>query len=1161
MQEPQSDRPGRRSFWCLTVLQAQAAFSDNAFKQLMFLYAMLLTAERGAMQGKLNAVITGMFPVAYLVFSCWAGFLADKFSKRQITLATKYSEMGIMGLGALVFWVAGSSAEPSWTAFYLALGVLFLMYTQSAFFSPTKYGIIPEMVPTRRLGWANGVIGLTTFLAIILGLAAANEVFEYFRPAPETGRPGRVHWFMLGLVGMAFGGLMFGVFIRRTPRANPDRSVPLNFMPELRRYFGMLWADRVLTRTVLGLAYFWGVGALVLAHVPVWGKHALELANVSAGRLYPLLALGIGVGSILAGLLSRHRIEVGLVPLGALGIGVFSLPLGLASGQRLGLMIACMFMVGVSAGMFAVPLNAILQGRTALRDRGGLLAANNYATNIGILIGSGLLYLFYAIGMGPNQIFVVIGVLTLAGTAAAMAMLPQAFVKLINLLLTKLVYRIRTHGVDRIPEEGAALLVANHVSFVDALLVLAVSPRPVRFVVYKEIYEKWWLRWLLGVMGCIPISARHSQRELIRSLRAAGRALAEGELVCIFAEGQISRTGMMLPFRRGYQTILKEAPAPVVPIYLHGVWGSIFSYEGGKFFWKRPRRIPYPVRIVVGKPQAPGVSPSQLRQRIQELGAEAAKQSKADEAPLQRRLIQTGRRHWFRFAMIDTMSPEMNWGQVLWRTVILSRRLRWAWRGQEVVGVMLPPSVGASLVNYGAAMTGRTVVNLNYTAGQEIINDCAARAGVRTVVTSRTFLERTGLEAPAEPIYAEDHRGYRGLGEVFGAMLMARLAPAGLLERYCGRMRVTGPDTLASIIFSSGSTGQPKGVMLSHFNIGANVESFRQGIHVWRHDRLLGTLPLFHSFGYTVALWAPAIFPFGVVHHANPLDMKTIGELVRTREVTVVITTPTFLQAYERRIDPSQLGGINCIITGAERLPDRLRVGFLEKFGIEPLQGYGTTECSPVVATNVNDHRAPGECQIGHKRGSIGVPLPGIAVRIIDPETGRRRPEGEPGLVHVYGPNIMQGYLDMPEATEAAVRDGWYNTGDIGYMDEDGFIFLTGRQSRFSKIGGEMVPHVMIEDKLHEVLELDEQRLVVTAITDERRGEVLVVLHTLEEELLEGIGEKLAAAGLPNLWIPRREHFYRIEELPTLGTGKLDLKEVERQAHVLVFGNRNGPAR
>lgn len=1129
-----------RGFWCLVGLQAQGAFNDNAIKLMLILYAGLLFSANSQRQALYNGFIAALIPLAFLIFSCWAGFLADKFSKRSVILTTKTVELGIMLLSVMVFWLGGSALTPHFSTLALGIGVGFLLFIHSAFFSPSKYGIIPELVPEERLTWANGIIAMTTFLAIIFGSIFTNELFD-------RAQPNHLYLIPILLTLGSVAGLLLGLGIRHTPPANPGRSIDLNFLPELKRYIKILFADRTLALTVAGLAFFWSVGAVLLSHVIVWGEHSLGFAQVNAGRLYLLLALGIGVGSALAGYLSRDRIETGLIPLGSLGIALFSFPLAFASPHNWPFMILSVFLVGASAGFYSVPLNAILQSRTDKADRGGLLAACSYFTDSSMML-SLVLYMGLTKVLTPNTIFLVIALVTLLGMVVVLCLLPEALLRFITFLLVHTLYRMRRVNLDNLPTEGPVLLVSNHVSFVDALLIGAVVPRPVRFIVWEGLYRKPLLRWLLKTLRCIPVSTEQRPRDLIASLRKAGEALKAGEVVCIFAEGEISRTGMMLPMHRGYEIILKDAPAPVVPVYLAGVWGSIFSFEGGKFFWKWPRRIPYHVRIAFGRPLPASVSPAHLHQALEATGAEAALAAKPDLPLLHQILISSARRNWGRFLMTDILSPPITFGQTLWRSIILARRLSQVWAGQEMVGVLLPPSVGGALVNYAAALSGRTVVNLNYTTGQAVLDHCAEKCALKTVVTARAFLDKVGLKPPADPVYIEDYRGFHGFSEVILSILAARLFPARLLTRFCRAIRPVTPDTLATIIFSSGSTGEPKGVMLSHFNIMANVESFRQAIRILPEDRMLGTLPFFHSFGYTVSLWGGLAFPLPSVYHLSPLDIKTIGELCQKHQITVIVTTPTFLQTYLRRVPPAQFGGINCVITGAERLPDRLRLAFLERFGVEPLQGYGTTECAPVVSVNVDDYRSPGFFQLGHKRGSIGHPLPGIAVRIVHPETGEPLPAGQSGLLLVYGANVMQGYLGLPEKTAEVLQDGWYNTGDIAYVDEDGFIFITDRLSRFSKIGGEMVPHIRLEEKLHEALGLSEPSLVVTAVPDERKGEQLIVLHTLEEKTLDGVSEKLAEAGLPNLWIPRREMYFKIEQIPVLGSGKLDLVAVRKIA-------------
>jgi len=353
---------------------------------------------------------------------------------------------------------------------------------------------------------------------------------------------------------------------------------------------------------------------------------------------------------------------------------------------------------------------------------------------------------------------------------------------------------------------------------------------------------------------------------------------------------------------------------------------------------------------------------------------------------------------------------------------------------------------------------------------------------------------------------------------------------------------------VTTIIFSSGSTGEPKGVLLTHANLLSNIQSLEQLFDPVPQDRVMGVLPFFHSFGAMATLWFPLTAGIGAVYHPNPLDARGIAEAVRQYGCTFLLATPTFLQSYIRRADPAAFGSLRYVVVGAEKLSPRLADAFTERFGIEPLEGYGSTECSPLVAVNVPDHREQGIHQVGTKRGRIGHPIPGVSVRVVDPDNFSPRPPGMEGLLLVKGPNVMAGYLGRPDLTREAVRDGWYVTGDLAVVDEDGFIIITDRLSRFAKIGGEMVPHLKVEEALHGALGAPEQVLTVTSVPDRDKGEKLAVVHTLDDETLRRLQEKLLSLGLPNLWLPRKDAFLRVDRLPLLGTGKLDLRKVREIA-------------
>src|SRR6185437_7131555 len=650
----------------------------------------------------------------------------------------------------------------------------------------------------------------------------------------------------------------------------------------------------------------------------------------------------------------------------------------------------------------------------------------------------------------------------------------------------------------------------------------------------------------------------------------AAEAIQSGSLVCIFGEGQITRTGNLLPFRRGMERIMRatasegEPDAPIIPVCIDGLWGSVFSFERRRFLWKLPRKVPYPIRIQFGAPLPADATAAAVREAVQQMQCRAWHE-RAERLPrLERSWRRTARRHPLRRAISDQRSGTLRFGAVLVKTVFLARRLRVRWSGQATVGILLPPSAGAALANFAAQLAGKQVVNLNYTLPEALLASCVRQAGLQIVLTSRAFLEQRPLQAPGDLVFLEDVAAAPRLAEKLAAAAAAWLLPAAQLEAWVGNetARQPGNDRVATIMFSSGSTGDPKGVVLTHRNIAANIEQVTQVFDLERRDKFLGSLPLFHSFGYTMTLWLPALRGLEVVYHPDPREAKAIGKLVEQRRVTFVLGVPKLLQLYLAQCAAEQFGGVRRVLVGAEKLPDRVAEAFERRFGIRPIEGYGTTECAPVIAVNTPDVRRPGVHQVGLKRGSVGHPLPGIAIRLVNAETGAPAAPGEPGVLWVKGPNVMQCFLGRPEATASVLQEGWYNTGDIVTEDEDGFLAIAGRVSRFAKCGGEMVPLDLLEERLRGFCEGASDGLAVAAVTSDE-GERLVVLHCLSEEQIRALHLGVASSDLPNGWKPKPQHYFKVEALPVLGTGKADLRALEamaKQAFAQVPGVAAGDA-
>ncbi len=513
--------------------------------------------------------------------------------------------------------------------------------------------------------------------------------------------------------------------------------------------------------------------------------------------------------------------------------------------------------------------------------------------------------------------------------------------------------------------------------------------------------------------------------------------------------------------------------------------------------------------------------------------------------------IRTCKQQRRRAKVADSFGEELTGGSLLMRTLILRRLLR-----REVlapdemnVGVLLPPTVPAVIANAALTIDRRVAVNLSYTSSQGIIQDCIDQAGISHVLTSRSVISKLDLKLNTNVVLLEDLQKKLTLGDKLAGFLGSYIVPAGMLVKSLGLRNIRNDDLMA-LMFTSGSTGPPKGVMLTYGNIASNVETIQEVVQINRDDVLAGVLPYFHSFGYTITLWTVLSMAVKGVYHFSPLDARRIGKMCQKHGVTILLATPTFLRSYLRRCDAAAFAKTDVVVTGAERLPPDVADAFEAKFKVRPIEGYGCTETAPLAAVNVPPSRNRDSSRINAKEGTVGRPLPGVAARIVHEESGEVCGANQEGMLQIKGPNIMKGYLARPDLTAEVIRDGWYVTGDMAMLDEDGFIRITGRKSRFSKIGGEMVPHIRIEEMLANLIGDIENglRAVVTAVADTRKGERLIVLHTKIDQSPEELCKGLSEAGLPNLYIPSPDSFLEIAELPMLGTGKLDLKRVREIA-------------
>lgn len=754
-------------------------------------------------------------------------------------------------------------------------------------------------------------------------------------------------------------------------------------------------------------------------------------------------------------------------------------------------------------------------------------------------IGKSVSYVYYVlIGIGVLLLgFIILGLIS-----------PRMFMRTVMTPWLTMCYRKEIVGLENLPTEKGCVVVSNHVSWIDGILILWMLPRNVRFVVDGGNFNNRALDWIAGAFDTILMTA--SPKSIGRALKTARSAIDEGDVVGIFPEGTLTRTGQLQAFRPGVKKILKDPEALVVPMWLEGMWGSIFSFSGGKFFWKWPKQYRRTITLRLGEPLK-GAEPLEfIRSRVQELGARSKTDRRNDFPILASKVIRVWRKAGRRLQAADSLGTELSGRDLLIRTLILRRVLRREVfsNDEQFVGVLLPPSAGGVSVNVALAMDQRISANLNYTVSSSVLNHCIQDVGVKHILTTEKFMSKMDFELDAELVMLDSIRNKVTAVDKLIGFLQARFVPGKILDRILGLHKVDGDDTL-TVIFTSGSTGMPKGVLLSNANVSHNVSAVDSAVKLDHNDTVLGILPFFHSFGYAVTLWTVnTVGPKGI-YHFNPLDARQIGKLAEKYKVTVILATPTFLRGYLRRIKPEQFKHMDVVVVGAEKMPAELFDSFEKKFGVRPVEGYGATELSPLVSVNIPPSRSAAKYQKDRIEGSVGRPLPSVSVKVVSTDDGSEMEADQDGMLLVTGPNVMKGYANRDDLTEKAIQDGWYETGDIARIDKDGFLHITGRLSRFSKIGGEMVPHVRVEEEIARLLtegdDDEEIRACVTAVPCPKKGEKLIVLHKATEVSIDTILNGLREQGLPNLFIPSADAFIKVDSIPMLGTGKLDLKKAK----------------
>lgn len=1121
----------------------------NAFVDLghkIIVQNTVFKAYDGQAQIVLTAIVNALILLPFVLLFSPSGYISDRYAKTRVMRVSAW-------LAVLLTLVITYSYHHG--NFELAFAMTFLLAVQSAVYSPSKYGYIRDLVGAEKLAEANGFVQVATTLAILLGTFAFSIGFEYYLDATTVWNETTIltdiaplGWFLVA------GSVLELALAYRLPMFKPVAAA-LRFDwraytrgTYLRDNLRLIWRQDIIWLSIVGLAIFWAIAQVVLASFPAFVKAETGITNtVVIQGLMACAGIGIVFGSSMASRASEHHIETGLIPLGALGVAACIVALPMLHGPfALGLNFIALGFLG---GLFIVPLNALIQFHAREDERGRVLAGNNLVQNTTMLAFLGMTVGLAALGAGTDVLFAILAVTAVGGALYTLYKAPQSLVRFIVNEIFSSKYRLAIVGFENFPQTGGVLLLGNHISWIDWAIIQMASPRPVRFIMERSIYERWYLKWFLDFFGCIPISAGQYQQ----ALAEVSACLNRGEVVCLFPEGTISRHGQLSEFKHGYEKAAAEASGVIVPFYLRGLWGSSFSRSntGLKALRKSGRKRE--IVVAFGAPLPMQTTADALKQKVFELSISAWEEYTNRLPDIAAAWLTTARRLGSRTAITDTTGKPVSCRRFATGTLLLSRLLRRRCRGRNI-GILLPTGSAGALANLAILNCGKTVVNLNYTASIDALQSAIRKAGIAHIVTSSRFIDKlagrsidvTALSEQAGFVYLEDLMATPSPLSRFATLAAFSVLPTSLiLKLFHRRSDINDP---AAILFSSGSEGEPKGVVLSHKNIMSNIRQVSDVLNTEADDVVMATLPLFHAFGLTVSTLMPLVEGIPVVAHPDPTDAANIGKAVARHKATILFGTSTFFRLYTKssRVLPLMFASLRIVVAGAEKLAPAVREAFKLKFNKDIFEGYGATETTPVASVNVPDEldAVSWKVQRGNKVGTVGMPLPGTSFRIVDPDTLTTLPANEDGLILIGGNQVMLGYLDDPARTDAAVVviDGrrWYKTGDKGHIDEDGFLSIVDRYSRFAKIGGEMVSLGAIEDAVRAALELPDLACLAVALPDAKKGESVTLLVAADADGPEPdtLRAKLSAAGMNPLMIPAQVR--RVEAIPVLASGKTD---------------------
>ena len=1113
-------------FWC----QFFSAFNDNFLKNaLVFL---LVFKVGGPLADALTQVAAAIFIAPYFFLSALGGEMADRFDKAWVAQRLKLAEIGIAFIAVLGFWL--NTLGHDQTSITMLFIALFLFGVIGSLFGPIKYGILPDHLARSKLPAANALVEGATFVAILLGLIVGGWV------ASGGGDP---IYFALLMIAFSLACWGSSLLIPSTGQAAPDLRVRSNIVISTYDLLKHLRDDRRIWWGAFVTSWFWLVGAVVVGLLLPLVKNVLGGTEEVGQTCFAIFSISIPVGAGLAAWLAAGRIILLPTLIGAVLLGLFSMDLGWSTsgvapipdltgylslfhswrGIRLAVDLAG---IAIAGGLFIVPTFAAVQAWAGADRRARVVAAVN-VLNAAFMAGGtvfvALLQLWLA--LGTPVIFMLLGMASLLVAIAIGRTMPASALSDALSIIYRALFRIEVRGIEHLNNAGPNLIIAlNHVSLLDAGLALSLRNRKPIFAIDVGVAKRWWVRPFLRLTRALPLDPLKPMA--VRSLIEAVRA---GDALIIFPEGRITVTGSLMKVYDGAAMIADKSNAEIVPVRIEGLEQTPF----GQLSREQVRRRWFPkVRVTILEPVRLTVDPDlKGRKRRQAAGAalygimsDLVFRTTSTDYTVLEAVIRAADLHGRnRVAIEDPVSGPLTYRRLLTAAAVLGAKLRPLVGEGRALGVMLPNANGAVVTILGLMSAGRVPAMINFTAGAANILSACRAAQIDTIISSRAFIEKgklsklvAAIEEKVAIVYLEDVRAGVTLADKLRGL---RHAEKPLVERK--------PDDWAAILFTSGSEGLPKGVVLSHRNMLANAAQAAARIDFGREDKVFNVLPIFHSFGLTVGVALPLVSGVRTYLYPSPLHYRTVAELIYAVNATIMFGTDTFLNGYARVAHAYDFRSLRYILAGAEPVKDTTRRTYMEKFGLRILEGYGVTETAPALALNT---------PMFNKFGTVGRILPGMEVKL-------EKVEGveDGGRLLVRGPNVMLGYLkvDHPGVLEPPSA-GWHDTGDIVSIDEQGFVTIKGRARRFAKIGGEMISLAAVEALASELW--PNAVSAVAAVPDARKGERLILV-TQQKGATRG--EFLAfarAKHASDLMIPAE--VWVIDKLPLLGSGKVDMVAV-----------------